>query len=195
MTTIRTFFVAFFCMMAVPAMSQPEMQVYQAFIIDNKEAIWIEVYHQEDAPENLSQKVFDHLKQKHWITNLKFEGGDIIGELHNYKPDYKRYGGKYLNTSSVIRTGRWSGKVRISFKDGKYRVVIYGLNYLALQAATGSGKATIEQHETSGTLSDLVLNNLRTSFRKKTLKNLDILHFSFKDSFTITVNQIIDSDW
>ena len=179
----------------IPSFAQNEIKNYQAFVVDNKEAIWIEVYHREDDPNNLPQKVFDHLEKKSWLTNLKFEEGDLVGELIDYRPDYKRYGGKFMNTSSIIRTGKWKGKLRINFKEGKYRVIIYGLQYDALQSSSGSGKATIEQHNVSGSLTEWMLNDFRTSFKKKGLKNLDILHFSFKDSFTIVVNQVIDSDW
>jgi hypothetical protein len=168
---------------------------YQSFSIDNKEVLWAQVYHQDDSVKNISSKLFEHLKRKVWIKDIRYEGTDILADLTEYRPDYKRYGGKYMNTSSVTRTGRWKGKVRISFKEGKYRVVLYGLNYDAKQSTTGSGKATIEQHEVSGTLGEFVLNNFRSSFKKNRMKDLDILHFSFKDSFTLTFDQVIDSDW
>ena len=100
-----------------------------------------------------------------------------------------------MNTSSVIRTGRWTGRVRISFKEGKYRVVLYGLEYEAIQSTAGSGKAAIEQHNVSGTLTEFALNNYRNGFKKSRLINLDILHLSFKDSFTLTKDQVTDSDW
>jgi hypothetical protein len=168
---------------------------YQSFSIDNKEVIWAQVYHQDDSVKDISSKLFEHLKRKVWIKDIHYEGNDILADLTGYRPDYKRYGGKYINTSSVTRTGRWKGKIRISFREGKYRVILYGLNYDARQSATGSGKATIEQHDVSGTLSEFVLNNFRSSFKKSRMKDLDILHFSFKDSFTLTFDQVIDSDW
>ena len=67
--------------------------------------------------------------------------------------------------------------------------------HTAKQSTTGSGKATIEQHDISGTLTEFVLDDLRTVFRKSRLKNLDILQLSFKDSFTLTTDQLIDTDW
>lgn len=179
----------------VSSIAQNEIKNYQAFQVDNKEAIWVEVYHREDEPKDLPEKVFSLLEKKSWLQNLKFEDGDLVGELIDYRPDYKRYGGKFMNTSNIIRTGKWKGKLRINFKEGKYRVILYGLQYEALQSSSGSGKATIEQHPVSGSLTEFSMNDLRTSFKKKGLKNLDILHFSFKDSFTIVVNQLIDSDW
>lgn len=177
------------------ALSQPPIVTYQSFSLQNKEVAWIQVYSLDDSIKNIPAKLVHHLKHKAWIDNIHYEGSDIVANLTEYRPDYKRYGGKYMSTSSVIRTARWKAKVSISFKEKKYRVIVYGLHYNALQPATGSGKATIEQHDVSGTLEEFALNNYRNAFKKNRMKDLDILHFSFKDSFTLTFNQIIDSDW
>jgi hypothetical protein len=193
---IRTFLIFISVVMFTgKSTGQEWIDNYQSFVIDHKEVSWIQVFHVDDTVSNLPQQLFEHLSHKSWITALKFEGEDLMGELIEYKPDYKRYGGKYMNTSEVTRTGRWKGKVRISFKSGKYRVMLYGLNYTAKQSATGSGKATIEQHQVNGTIEEWTLNNFRTAFRKNRMKDLDILHFSYKDSFTLKFNQLIDKDW
>jgi hypothetical protein len=178
---------------ALPA--QEMLTSYQSFFIDNVDVVWAQVYHHEKSIDEVRKKLFNHLQRKVWIKNIKLEGENIVAELVNYRPDYKRYGGKFMNTSNIIRTGRWTGRLTISFKDEKYRVVLYGVEYAAMQSASGSGKATIEQHPISGTLTEFALNNYRTAFRKNRLMNLDILHLSFKDSFTLTENQLIDSDW
>lgn len=179
---------------ASPAFSQTPV-AYRSFHIEHKDVVWVQVYHEEPVVDKLPERLFNHLKNKAWIKDIKFENTDIVAELVDYRPDYKRYGGKFTNTSSVIRTGRFAGKVRINFKEGKYRVILEGITYAALQASTGSGKATIEQHEVTGTLSDFALNNYRTHFKKRNYLNMDILHSSFKDSFTIKINQVIDEDW
>lgn len=191
----RSSLLLLFLLLLQDGSAQQGIAQYQSFVIDNKEVLWAQVYHFDEPAESQSARLFEHLKRKVWIANIGYEGTDIVADLVQYRPDYKRYGGKFMNTSMIIRTGKWAGKVLISFKQGKYRVILYGLTYEARQAASGSGKATIEQHDVSGTLSEFVLNDLRTSFRKNRLRNLDILHFSFKDSFTLTVDQVIDSDW
>lgn len=168
---------------------------YQSFVIDHKEVVWLQVFHEEHPVDQLRKELFDHLKQKSWIKDIVIASEEIVAEITDYRPDYKRYGGKFTNTSEIIRTGKWSGKMKISFKEGKYRVFLYGLNYQARQSTTGSGKATIEQHEVTGSLSEFVLNDTRTAFKKSKLRNLDILQFSFKDSFTIKADQLIDADW
>lgn len=168
---------------------------YRSFHIEHKDVVWVQVFHEEPVIDNLPERLFNHLKNKIWVKDIKFEDKDIVAELIDYRPDYKRYGGKFTNTSSVVRTGKFAGKVRINFKEGKYRVILEGITYSALQSSTGSGKATIEQHQVSGTLSDFVLNRYRTNFKKRSHLNMDILHSSFKDSFTIKINQLIDEDW
>lgn len=183
------------CLLSLTTSGQPGIVNYQSFLIDNKEVYWTQIYHFEESKETISKKIFEHLKKKLWITNITYEGTEIIADLTDYKADYKRYGGKFMNTSTVVRTGRWRGKVRISFKEDKYRVLLSELNYDAIHATSGSGKATIQAHKITGTLSEWALNNYRNSFRKNRMTNLDILHFSFKDSFTLSFNQIIDNDW
>lgn len=191
----RYFFILFTILLSLRASSQTHIANYQSFVINNKEVAWAQVYQFEDSVQKVSAGLLKHLKQKYWIAAIEYEGPDIIADLTNYRPDYKRYGGKYMNTSTIIRTGRWAGKVRISFKEGKYRVILYGLNYQAIQSSSGSGKATIEAHEITGTLTEFALNNYRTGFKKNSLRNLDILHLSFKDSFTLTVDQVMGNDW
>jgi len=177
------------------AFAQPLVTSYQAFSVTNGEVLWVQVYHHDDPANILSEKLFNHLRRKTWITDLQREGDDIVGTLINYRPDYKRYGGTFRNTSIVVRTGKWEGKVRINVRNGKYRVILESLHYEAQQPATGSGKATIQKHAVSGNLAQWALNRYRTLFRKKRFTNLDIMHVSFKDSFTLVADQLIDSDW
>jgi hypothetical protein len=175
--------------------SQHSMETYASFAIDHKEVAWIQIYHQDESSENLSAQVFDFLKRKAWIKNLEYDGPEIIADLQNFRVDYKRYGGKFMNTSSLIRSGRWSGKLRVSFKDGKYRVVVYGLQYDAHQPTINTGKVSNESHMIHGTWSDWVLNNYRSAFKKRRHKNMDFMHFSLKDSFTIRETEVIDNKW
>src|SRR5690606_2493332 len=97
--------------------------------------------------------------------------------------------------SNLIRTGRWSGKTRISFKDGKYRVIVYGLEYDARQPAMHAGKMSNQPHKIHGTWTGWVLNNYRSQFKRKRHTNLDIMHFNLKDGFTLTETDFIDEDW
>ena len=169
--------------------------VYQSFGIDNREVIWSHVYEDENSASDLSSRVLDYLKKHPWIRNVRYDGADIVADIDNYKVDYKRYGAKFLNTSNVIRTGRWFGKLRVMFKDGKYRVIVYGLHYIARQPARTAGKVSLEAHDISGTLSEFALDNLRMSFKKARFKNLDIIHMNLKDLFTFSHKPLTDHEW
>jgi hypothetical protein len=100
-----------------------------------------------------------------------------------------------MNTSNLIRTARWSGKLRIIFKDGKYKVIVYGLEYDARQPAMQAGKMSNESHMVHGTWTDWVLNAYRSHFKKSRHINMDIMHFNLKESFTLTETELIDEDW
>lgn len=175
--------------------SQEKNATYSAFAIDNKEVVWIQVYHAQQPADVLSEHVRDFLKRRPWIKNLAYDGSDIVADIENLRVDYKRYGGKYMNTSSLIRTGRWSGKTRISFRDGKYRVIVFGLEYDARQPAMHAGKMSNQPHNIHGTWTDWVLNNYRSHFKKSRHLNMDMMHFQLKDNFTLTETDLIDDDW
>jgi hypothetical protein len=189
------FFIVFFFSFFSPAV-QEEVTTYRSFTIHNREAVWSQVYQANSiSAGDLSIKLFTHLKGRIWLTNLQYEGQDIVGDIQRMKIEYKKYGGRFMNTSTILRTGTWYGKLRISFKDEKYRVVIYDLHYTAMQPATGSGKLTMEAHEISGTFSEWVLNNYHTEFRKSRFTNLDIIHTSLNDKFILQDKQATDNAW
>jgi hypothetical protein len=170
-------------------------KTYSSFSIDNKEVVWIQIYHVAESRPVLKDQVLEFLKRKAWISNITTEDNELIADLQNFRVDYKRYGGKYMNTSNLIRSGRWSGKVQISFKDGKYLVVMYALEYDAQQPAMHAGKISNEPHKIHGTWRDWVLNNYRSHFKKRRHANMDLMHFQLKDAFTLTATESIDDDW
>jgi hypothetical protein len=168
---------------------------YSAFTIDNKEAIWVQVYHSQQPSEVLRERMLEFLKRQAWIEDAHLDGHEIVADLSNFRVDYKRYGGKYMNTSNIIRTGRWSGKTRITFKDGKYRVIVYGLEFDGRQPAMHAGKMSNQPHQIHGTWTDWVLNTYRTDFQKRRHMNMDIMHFNLKDGFNLKETELIDEDW
>lgn len=174
---------------------QEDKQTYSSFAIDNKEVIWVQVYHAQQPADVLAEHVLDFLKRQAWIKNAHFDGTEMVADISNFRVDYKKYGGKYMNTSNIIRTARWSGKTRITFKDGKYRVIVYGLEYDGRQPAMHAGKMSNQPHQIHGTWTDWVLNKYRTHFRKIRHSNMDIMHFNLKDGFTLKETELIDEDW
>jgi len=183
--------IPFFCSLY----GQEKKVTYSAFAIDSKEVVWVQVYHAHQPSGQLTDRVYDLLKRKSWIKNLHFDGPELVGDIQNFRVDYKRYGGKFLNTSNLIRTGRWSGKMRVSFKDGKYRVIVYGLEYDGRQPAMHAGKMSNQPHSIHGTFTDWVLNSYRTHFKKSRHNNMDIIHFNLKEGFTLKETELIDEDW
>lgn len=175
--------------------AQETKTTYSAFAIDHKEVVWIQVFHAHQSAEELTDHVYDLLKRKAWIKNPHFDGAELVADIQNFRVDYKRYGGKYMNTSNLIRTARWSGKARISFKDGKYRVIVYGIEYDGRQPAMHAGKMSNQPHKIHGTFTDWVLNDYRTHFKTSRHNNMDIMHFNLKDGFTLKETELIDEDW
>jgi ribosomal protein S8 len=170
-------------------------KTYSSFSIDNKEVVWIQIYHVAESRSMLKEQVLEFLKRKAWISNITTEDNELFADLKNFRVDYKRYGGKYMNTSNLIRSGKWTGKVRISFKEKKYRVIVYALEYDAQQPAMHAGKMSNKPHKIHGTWTNWVLNNYRSQFRRRRHTNMDLMHFQLKDAFTLTATESIDDHW
>jgi hypothetical protein len=177
------------------AFGQEKNATYSAFAIDNKEVIWVRIYDVPEPTGVLTEEISNFLKRKAWIRNLYVNDGEIVADIKNFRVDYKRYGGKYMNTSNLIRTARWSGKLRISVKDSRYRVVVYGLEYDARQPAMHAGKMSNQSHMIHGTWTDWVLNTYRSKFKRSRHINMDIMHFNLKDGFAITGMDFVDEEW
>ena len=63
----------------------------------------MQVYHVTLPADSLNADVYDFLKRKAWIEDLHYDGADLVADIQNFRVDYKRYGGKYMNTSTLIR--------------------------------------------------------------------------------------------
>jgi hypothetical protein len=168
---------------------------YRSFMIDNSEVVWVQVYEHDSASQYEPQVVFEQLEAHPWLANVRLDGNEIVADLHDFKVDFRKYNARFIKTSTLIRTGRWDGKVRINFKDGKYRVKVYGLHYIATQAERTAGKVSFESHQISGTLSQWALHDHRRSFKKSTFFNLDLLHMGLKEVFTVTALETNEDNW
>ena len=80
----RSLFILLLVWVQSSLLGQPLPQ-YQSFAIDQKEVAWVQVYHVDDSIEQVSQKFFDHLKHKVWISNIHWEQEEIIAELTSYQ--------------------------------------------------------------------------------------------------------------
>ena len=59
---------SFFCSLY----GQENKVTYSAFAIDNKEVVWVQVYHAHQPSGQLTDRVFDLLKRKSWIKKSAF---------------------------------------------------------------------------------------------------------------------------
>ena len=173
-----------------------QIETYQSFFIDHGEVVWSQIYSgEEKTTQKLTEEVLALLKSKSYISNVQYDSGELFADISNLKVDYKKYHAKYFQTSTIIRTGKWFGKMRVSFKDNRYRVIIYGLHFTATQPARTAGKISMEAHPMSGTINEWVLTPMRNSFKKSRFKNLDLLHWQLRELFTIYDNSVINTDW
>jgi hypothetical protein len=168
---------------------------YRSFSIENNEVVWVQVFTHDSIHHFKPEAVLEFVKGHPWLANARVDDDEIVADLHDFRVDFKKYNARFIKTSTLIRTGRWDGKVRISFRDGKYRVKVYGLHYVALEPERTAGKLSFEAHQISGTLSQCALHDHRRSFKKSTFFNLDLLHMGLREIFTLNTFESNEENW
>ena len=104
----------------------------------------------------------------------------IIAEFNNLPVDFRRYGYKWGNTPILVQTYDTSGKLRIDFKNDKYRITLQGIKL-------------VNEKETED-LSFYALRNKKDSFRPAYASHdiLGIYDRFFADYFKI---KSVNNNW
>lgn len=99
------------------------------FVIESGQVQHIKVYEVANTPEKqLSDKLYTHLSTVAGIKELVIKDNSITGDINNLTVDYKKYGGTWGNTITLLRAPM-EGKFIIQIKDNKYRVISSDLGF------------------------------------------------------------------
>jgi len=108
----------------VSTTSYPQATAYANFKLAEQEIIYQKVFEKDSIT---SAKLEAYYKTLPYVTNLEVKQDGIQFDLNDITVDYKKFQFSQVNTPLIIQTGKYSGKVSISIKDGKYRVTIKSL--------------------------------------------------------------------
>jgi hypothetical protein len=61
------------------------------------------------------------------LVNVNVAGDKLTFDVNDITVDYKKFQFTQVATPSIIQTGKYSGKVQVDVKDGKYRVTFSSL--------------------------------------------------------------------
>jgi hypothetical protein len=100
-------------------------------------------------------KLEAYYKTLPYISNLEVKPDGLQFDLNDITVDYKKFQFTQVNTAPVMQTGKFSGKVTVGVKDGRYRITIKAMKFtgnLGYKMVTEKDDLTRYATKNSGTL-------------------------------------------
>jgi hypothetical protein len=92
---------------------------YLNFKVDNQEIIYQKIFFEEGITLN---QLAEYYKTLPYISNVVATDDELNFDVSELVVDYKKFQFTQVATPSIIQTGKYSGKVYITAKEGKYRL-------------------------------------------------------------------------
>lgn len=100
-------------------------------------------------------KLEEYYKTLPYLSNLETKSDGLQFDMNDVSVDYKKFQFTQVNTPSVLQTGKFSGKVTVGVKDGKYRVTVKAIQFtgnLGYKMVTEKDNLTRYATKNSGTV-------------------------------------------
>jgi len=125
---------------------------YGNFKTSEQELIYQKIFEQDSiTPE----KLVTFYQAQPWASNVQASGNEVTLDMNELKVDYKKFQFSQVATPPVIQTGKYSGKVAVGIKDGKYRVTVRSIVFtgdVGYKKVTEKDKLTNYACRNSGTV-------------------------------------------
>jgi hypothetical protein len=114
--------ILFFLVVLVPTLCWSQNTIsYGNFKLVDQEIIYQKVFEQDSITP---AKLEAYFKTLPYVANLTTKADGIEFDLNDLTVDYKKFQFSQVATPAIIQTGKYSGKVSIGIKDGRYRVTV-----------------------------------------------------------------------
>lgn len=94
---------------------------YGNFKLADQEIIYQKIFEQDSIT---SAKLEAYYKTLPYVANLTTKADGVEFDVNDMTVDYKKFQFSQVATPAIIQTGKYSGKVSVSVKDGRYRVTV-----------------------------------------------------------------------
>lgn len=94
---------------------------YVDFKLADQEILYQKVFAQDSIT---AAKLTEFYKAQSFVANLQTSGDEVTFDMNDIVVDYKKFQFAQVATPSIIQTGKYSGKVTVGVKDGKYRITV-----------------------------------------------------------------------
>lgn len=94
---------------------------YGNFKLVDQEIIYQKVFEQDSITP---AKLETYYKSLPYVSNLTTKADGVDFDVTDMTVDYKKFQFSQVATPAIIQTGKYSGKVSVGVKDGRYRVTV-----------------------------------------------------------------------
>jgi len=157
---------------------------YGSFKIQNTEVIYQRVFVQDSIT---NERLAKFLKTLPGSSNVEVVGDAVQADLTDFVVDYKKFQFSQVAVPTLIQTGKYSGKVKLEGKAGKYRVTIKSMQV--------KGDAGYKKITAPDSFTNYAAVNSGTFLNKDWLKpnTLGLLDKALTDYFTF--KEVDSADW
>ena len=142
----------FFLVGQICCFAQAQPLSYGNFKLGDQEIIYQKVFVQDSITP---AKLEEYYKTLSYVSNITTTGDGVQFEVNDIIVDYKKFQFKQMDTPPIIQTGKYSGKVSVVTKDGKYRVTFQSMQVtgdIGYKKITNKDKLTSYACKNSGTV-------------------------------------------
>ncbi len=94
---------------------------YGNFKLVDQEIIYQKVFTQDSIT---AEKLADYYKTLPYVSNITTKNDGVEFDVNDMTVDYKKFQFSQVATPAIIQTGKYSGKVSVTVRDGRYRVTV-----------------------------------------------------------------------
>ncbi len=99
--------------------SAAQTTAYDDFKLEEQQIIFQKVIEMEGVNY---QKLNDYYSSLPYVSNIEVKTNDINFMVKDIEVDYLKFQFSQVNTPLIMQSGKFSGKVSVSVRDGRYRV-------------------------------------------------------------------------
>ena len=136
----------------IVASAQAQPTTFGNFKVEDQEIIYQKVFTEEGIT---ALKLSEYYQKQDYISNIKPTETGISFDMNDVVVDYKKFQFSQVGTPPIIQTGKYSGKVTVDVRDGRYRVTVRDLQMtgnIGYKIITEKESVTSYSTKNSGTL-------------------------------------------
>jgi hypothetical protein len=99
---------------------------YGNFKLGEQEIIFQKVVSQDSIT---LQKLETYYTSLPYVSNLETKGDELQFTMKDVSVDYKKFQFSQVNTPIILQTGKFTGIVSVSARDGRYRITVKAIQF------------------------------------------------------------------